>query len=871
MTLFYPFRARQGLVPALPAKHVPRPRLIAALESAVEGNPLTLICAGPASGKTVLLTEWSRSRPRRLVWVSLDPADNSAAAFWPLVGEALLQAGHSPPVHPDDPMRSAEAEVMSRLESASGDPESPLVLILDDAHFVTDTGVVATLDALLTRPPQGLRVVLAARSDPLIRLHRFRIRGQLGELRSADLAMTASEIEALLATHRVSIGPESRALLAKRTEGWAAGVRLSALRMEGSPEPERFVNEFAIDRGSIGEYLVEEVLATLDQTTRRLLIRSSSCELVCGELADAVCESTGSGELLSRLAAANSFLSPVGHDGVWFRSHPLFREVLRHLLRGESAVVQQGIESRAARWHDGQGDLVDALQHALRASDWAYATDLLERGAFEQIFFHDGDRWVSELSAYPDAAPESTSPGLRHRLVAAQAAVACMLDRHDRARELMDDLEALGRSDSRSSLVDVARLTLAARSGDRDGVDAAVAALVSADPGGVFEAFALSELGAVHLWQMADGLAVETLERALALAMQLSLSAVALASGGRLVLAHCTAGRFSIAEKYALDAAGINSAHPRIPEASAAPFHVGTADLAASRGDLEGCAHAMALVDAARLRHRDPALSCAATLVQAAALQATCDYLGARATILSDPSCSLPGAWSLRAVSATVQLELVAQSGRPLVAIHGFQHGDAPTTDFLASRTHLARARAHLAAGDCAAAELMARRVVTASHPATTPLLVAAVIVESEVALATGDETSAVEHLTRAIDLSSQEEIRLPFMEPTPRFDALLSDHPSLAARWPVPMRSPASNRAEQLETRQHRSLPEPLTDRELSVLRWLATRMTTAEIATELFVSMNTVKTHLASIYRKLESSSRREAVARGRELHLI
>lgn len=869
--LLYPFRARQGLVPALPAKHVPRPRLVAALESAVEVNPLTLICAGPASGKTVLLTEWSRSRPRRLVWVSLDPADNSPAAFWTLVGEALLQSGHAPRVDPDDPMRSAEADVMSRLESASGDQANPLVIVLDDAHFLTDTEVIATLDALLTRPPPGLRVVLAARSDPLIRLHRFRIRGQLGELRSADLAMTEPEIEELLATHRVSIGPESRALLAERTEGWVAGVRLSALRMEGSPEPERFVNEFAMDRGSIGEYLVEEVLAALDQTTRRLVIRTSGCELVCGELADAICETTGSAELLSRLAAANSFITPVGHDGVWFRSHPLFREVLRHLLRGERTAVQQGIESRAARWHDGKGDLIDALQHALRASDWAYATDLLERGGFEQVFFRDGEQWVSELNRYPDAPSDSATPGLHHRLLAGQAAVACLLGRHDRARELTLDLEALGMADPPSSLADVARLSLAARSGDRDGVDAAVAALVAADPGGVFEAFALSEAGAVHLWQMADGLAVETLERALALAMQLSLSAVALAAGGRLVLAHCIAGRFSIAEKYALDAAGINGAHPRIPDASAGPFHVGTADLAVWRGNLEGCAHALQLVDTARLRKRDPALSCAATLVQAAALQAAGDYLGARATILSDPSCSLPGAWSLRAVSTVAQLELIAQSGRPLVALHAFENGDPPSNDVLASRTHLARARAHLAAGDFAAAGLMARRVITASHPATTPALVAAVIVESEVALASGEETSAVENLTRAIDLSSHEGIALPFMEPTPRLAALLSDHPSLAAGWPVPLHSGASDAAAHSETRQHRALPEPLTDRELSVLRWLATRMTTAEIATELFVSMNTVKTHLASIYRKLESSSRREAVARGRELHLI
>jgi LuxR family maltose regulon positive regulatory protein len=257
-------------------------------------------------------------------------------------------------------------------------------------------------------------------------------------------------------------------------------------------------------------------------------------------------------------------------------------------------------------------------------------------------------------------------------------------------------------------------------------------------------------------------------------------------------------------------------------------------------------------------------------LVRATALQAAGDYLGARATILSDPSSSLPGAWGLRAVSALMQLELLAQGGRPLVAINAFQHGDAPTNDFLASRMHLARARAHLAAGDWPAADLMARRVVTAARPATTPLLVAAVIVEAAVALASGDETSAVEHLTRAIDLGSHEEISLPFLEATPRFETLLSDHPSLAARWPVP-RHPSASPDGHSTPRQRRDLPEPLTDRELSVLRWLATRMTTAEIATELFVSMNTVKTHLASIYRKLESSSRREAVAKGRELHLI
>jgi LuxR family maltose regulon positive regulatory protein len=150
-------------------------------------------------------------------------------------------------------------------------------------------------------------------------------------------------------------------------------------------------------------------------------------------------------------------------------------------------------------------------------------------------------------------------------------------------------------------------------------------------------------------------------------------------------------------------------------------------------------------------------------------------------------------------------------------------------------------------------------------------LLVAAVIVESEAALGSGDETSAVEHLTRAIDLGSHEGISLPFLEATPRFEQLLLDHPSLAARWPVPRHSSASASDDHSATRQRRGLPEPLTDRELSVLRWLATRMTTAEIATELFVSMNTVKTHLASIYRKLESSSRREAVAKGRDLHLI
>jgi LuxR family maltose regulon positive regulatory protein len=385
--LYSKFKARKLVVPPLPSRHVPRPRLTSALDSALE-RPLTVVAAGAASGKTVLLGEWVHSRQRRAAWVSLERDDNASAAFWALVGESLVHVGVVAPSGSRDVPRPADG--IRELLAATVSERHPLYLVLDDAHLLTDPELVGQLDALFRYPLPGLHVLMAARSDPILPLHRYRIDGHLSELRAVDLAMTPAEVSDLLTMHGLDISPTARSLLVERTEGWVAALRLSMFRMEAAAEPEEFVTAFAMDRGSIGEFLLEEVLATLDSRSRRLLIRTSACEAICGSLADAICDDTGGAQVLEQLAQANSFVSPLPDELGWYRYHPLMREVLVHLLSGEPADVRRLVDARAARWHDAQGNVIEALHHALRALDWPHAADLLRRGAFTRLFLGDG-------------------------------------------------------------------------------------------------------------------------------------------------------------------------------------------------------------------------------------------------------------------------------------------------------------------------------------------------------------------------------------------------------------------------------------------------------------------------------------------------
>src|SRR6476661_8369169 len=604
--------------PQLRVREIQRPRLLAMLDQAVE-RPVTVICAGPGSGKTVLVSQWIQARSHRVVWLSLDPGDDRESRFWTLVQFALKHHAPVADAGTRDPGWSLAEYATDELAEAASEADDVLVLVLDNVHHLSDPEVIGSLDAVLRHPPPNLRVVMTALSDPIMPLHRYRLQGNLSEIRAAELAMTNPEVEQLFAAHDIHLSASQVDVLAKRTEGWVAGLCLSALQMEGSSDPERLVTDLAMDRGSIGEYLMEEVISAQPQAVQEVLIRSSICDPISGPLADAICESESSGSALAELAGTNGFVIPLDHQGRQFRYHPLLREVLGHLLNGESAAVRRRGQENAARWHAGEGNLVEALQHAVVAQDWPFCAELLTRGAAEELFLRATGRPISGIGRFADATPDPVrDTGWGAGVIAAQAAVSVSLGRYDRAEALLASVDPSRLDQGSAVLYAFASLLVARQDGDAKRLEEAAAVLVDHDGQGAFGTFALCERGSLHLWQGSDTVAESLLQ-----------------------------------------------AQPWIPEEFRVAYHLGGAEVALMRGDLDLYSRFLRLVDAALAPKTDPALSYMQALIQAKAYQSAGRYAEARDILLTDTGRELPSDWVLRIRADILLLELQAQMGKP--------------------------------------------------------------------------------------------------------------------------------------------------------------------------------------------------------------
>jgi len=857
--------------PQLRVREIQRPRLLAMLDQAVE-RPVTVICAGPGSGKTVLVSQWIQARSHRVVWLSLDPGDDRESRFWTLVQFALKHHAPVADAVTRDPGWSLAEHATDELAEAASEADDVLVLVLDNVHHLSDPEVIGSLDAVLRHPPPNLRVVMTALSDPIMPLHRYRLQGNLSEIRAAELAMTNPEVEQLFAAHDIHLSASQVDVLAKRTEGWVAGLCLSALQMEGSSDPERLVTDLAMDRGSIGEYLMEEVISAQPQAVQEVLIRSSICDPISGPLADAICESESSGSALAELAGTNGFVIPLDHQGRQFRYHPLLREVLGHLLNGESAAVRRRGQENAARWHAGEGNLVEALQHAVVAQDWPFCAELLTRGAAEELFLRATGRPISGIGRFADATPDPVrDTGWGAGVIAAQAAVSVSLGRYDRAEALLASVDPSRLDQGSAVLYAFASLLVARQDGDAKRLEEAATVLVDHDGQGAFGTFALYERGSLHLWQGSDTVAESLLQQALKQATAESLHAIAMRCLGRLAIAHCTAGKVTLAGEFLNQGAALLQAQPWIPEEFRVAYHLGGAEVALMHGDLDLYSRFLRLVDAALAPKTDPALSYMQALIQAKAYQSAGRYAEARDILLTDTGRELPSDWVLRIRADILLLELQAQMGKPHKTVERLETL-ARVNESMSSRGLLGVARAQYAARDLDAASQVVRRIVTSHHAPPVPVLIEALLLTAEIAATQGKETAAVEAATTAVQLAAAEQMVLPFIPAGPRLHGLLHRHPALISLWPAPLDDAPGPWARELPAdREHKQLAETLTEREISILNWLTTTMTMAEIAAELYVSTNTVKTHVAAVYRKLEATNRREAIVRGRQLHLI
>jgi LuxR family maltose regulon positive regulatory protein len=426
---------------------VPRPRLAQRLDDGLRRG-LILVCAPAGYGKTVLLADWARNGEHPAAWLSLDTGDNDPARFWRHAVAALDRArpgiaGRVGPLLGPPAPASFEALVTALVNelAAGGDGDEVVLLVLDDYHVIGAGPVHESLGFLLAHRPPGLVLVLASRADPPLALARRRVRGQLAELRAAELRFTAGEAAALLeqvAGAPLQALPDADvAALAARTEGWAAGLQLAALSLRGRPDVAGFVAAFTGSHRYVLDFLAEEVLERQSREVRTFLLETSVLERLSGPLCDAVTGRAGSQALLERVERAGLFMVPLDEVRGWWRYHHLFADLLRARLRQEQAGRAAQLHSNAAAWYEQRGLADDAIRHVVAAGELTWAARLIEQH-FDAIFFLHGEaatihRW---LSALPGDMVRS-----RPRLLLGQALMAALSGRLEAVEPLLDAAE----------------------------------------------------------------------------------------------------------------------------------------------------------------------------------------------------------------------------------------------------------------------------------------------------------------------------------------------------------------------------------------------------------------------------------------------
>jgi LuxR family maltose regulon positive regulatory protein len=401
-----PVIATKFFVPGLGVHSVDRPRLRQALERALQAR-LTLVVAPAGWGKSTAIAQWLRDAAVPFGWLSLDAADGDVMRFW----RYLLTAVRRADPRTGSALRRLEAagadverDVLPVLVNELADAGRGVVVVLDDYHLITEPAVHRSLAALVDRAPPCLHLVVGSRTDPPLPLSRLRVAGQLAEVRVDQLGFTPEEAARLLAGTAVpDVSAQDVARLVERTEGWAAGLQLAALRLAGrSDEQARtdFIAKFTGADRHVVDYLGEEVLSTLPEPVHDFLLQTSVLPRLCVPLADAVTGRDDAAAVLAEIRRGNLFLTALDDEGRWFRYHQLFRDLLRLELDRTATVPAQVLHARASRWFREQGMPLEAIEHALIAGDGTAAGELIAdawRAEFNRGHLRTVQAWLDAL------------------------------------------------------------------------------------------------------------------------------------------------------------------------------------------------------------------------------------------------------------------------------------------------------------------------------------------------------------------------------------------------------------------------------------------------------------------------------------------
>jgi LuxR family maltose regulon positive regulatory protein len=887
-------------LPRPPQGLVARPRLLDRLDDGL-ARELTLISAPAGFGKTSLLADWSQRGERRVGWLSLDAGDNDPVRFWRHAIAALdrvrpgLAERVSPLLGPPAPASFEGVATAAVNELAAEDGEA--LLVLDDYHLIEAQPVHASLQFLLEHQPPGLHVVLATRVDPQLPLARLRARGQLAELRAAELMFTLDEASALL---QKAAGFEFRddevAPLVARTEGWAAGLQLAALSLHRQPDVAGFVESFSGSHRHVLDYLTEEVLERQPQAVREFLFETSVLGRLSGPLCDAVTGRADGQQMLEAIEAANLFLAPLDEMRGWWRYHALFADLLRARLQQQDPERMRELHRNAGLWHEEHGPVDDAVSHALAAGDAGWAARLIERHADELLVRSEGATLQRWLGALPPGSIEA-----RPRLLITQTRFAGL----EEVEDLLDAAErafahtadepyepSVGRGVSRlanvPAMIAAGRAFVAYSRGD---AEAAMALALRAQ----------TEIGEGEWWL--DSLAQALSGAAAWLHGRLGEAERAIASSiarwqaadvhdqvelwsQYLGQIECARGRLDLAVgtyEDVLEAATV----PDMPVlAAASTAHVGLGAVAYQRGEFDTALQH--LTEGLRLCRQfgnpDSLANGLATLAWIRRAQgdvpAALDAME-EAERVSDPTV----ADLFNSVPAQRARLLLSQGEVAAAARWAEQRGlgadDEP--NYPREPAYLLLARALLAQDrpDQALA-VLDRLLAAAAAQDRTGSVIEIQALRAVGLAALGDEAGAVATLAEALSLAHPQGYVRVFVDEGPPMGTLLGQL-IRAQRIAVPgdyvgllVRAFEQDSAGRASDERPTAAIVPglvtaLSDRELEVLHLLAAGKQNQDIADELHMALNTVKKHATHIFDKLGATNRTEATVRAREFGLL
>ena len=864
---------------------IQRGELLASLDRATAAK-VTLISAPAGSGKTSLLRAWAAGpgQPYRLAVVQVRRDQQDSQQFWLAVLSAIRQAsgttgeGEQLAATPD----FNEAAISERVLSELAAHHDRTFLIIDDLHELTSAEALMQLTRLLQKLPRHVHAILATRRDLPLRLHKLRLAGELADIRAADLRFTERETQQFLEASGIALSEAGVARLHERTEGWAAGLRLAAMSLASSPDPESFVAEFSGSSRTVAEYLLAEMLECQPPGVQQLLLRTALLDRVNGELADLLTGHPGSERILLDLEDANAFVVSLDPARTWFRYHHLFADLLRLELRRRLPEELPALHRLAANWLTGHGEIVDAIRHTQAAGDWSDAARLLADHSFGLTLDGQAQTIESLLRTFP---PGAVTEGPDLPLARATSDLAQGRLDEAAAHLTVTETAITSATPDRKHRLEVAiaalKLSLARKRGHLAGVVEQVRFLASPITGqsdddialdSDLRAVALMNLGIAEAWSLGNQDSERHLQEGADLARRIGRPYLEVACLAELAFASkiepfATTRRrcreaIALAEQHGWGAEPVIS--PALVNLAGALIWTGEFD----EGDywLRRTARALETDTGPPMRlllHIGTGMLLSSRRRQREALAeySAAEHLQAQLEGSHALAHQLMG-WRL---ATQARLGQLSEARASLAALDAEPAGSAEIGN--------ARAAIGLAEGNPAAALAAVRDVLTGTAPAIGYVTV----VEAHLLAALahhelGDRRAATAATECALALAEADRLVLPFamtgslelLEAMPRHETA---HAALLTDILDVMRGSSITPADEPSLAEI----EQLSPSELRVLRYLPTNLSRPEIASELSVSLNTVNTHIRNIYAKLQAQDRSSAVQRAREMRLL